>query len=237
MKVTVIAGMAAVQERLSGQTPVAYKITDSTNTSNTTKEKFLSHNQTKAELTVYLSEKVLRHYDQTKTIVVAAEKNCTPNRLNVDHVKSSHEEADTKSFLHALDASARGASMLSIQSPDTVVFVLTIRSFPKLYNKTEFITGVGSTKRRIALLSVYEALGSENADALPGSFSRFFRRISNRSICTKRKAYMLEYFFLILVAITVDTLAALGKEAKPTPSMCKSLERFVCKLCNAQLST
>ena len=86
----------------------------------------------------------------------------------MEHVKSSHEEADTKSILHALDASARRASMISIQSPDTDVFVLSIRRFPKLCNKTEFITGVDSTKRRIALLPVYEALGSENADAFSG---------------------------------------------------------------------
>ena len=189
MKVTVIDGMAAVQERLGGQTPVAYKITDSTNISNTTKENFLSYNQTKAELTVCLAEKA-RH-DQTRTVAAAAEKNCTSNRLNVDHVKSFHEEADTKSILHALDASAKGASMLSIQPPDTDVFVLAIRRFPKLCNKTKFITGVGSTKRRIALLPVYEALGSENADALPG-FHAFSS--TNRSICRKRKAYMLEYF-------------------------------------------
>ena len=188
MKVTVKDGMAAIQN--DGQTPVAYKITDSTNISNTTKEKYLSHNQPKAELTVYLAEKA-RHYDQTKTVVVAAEKNCTSNRLNVDHVKSSHEEADTKSILHALDASAKGASMLSIQSPDTYVFVLAIRRFPKLCNKTEFITGVGSTKRRIVLLPVYKALGSETADALP-EFHAFSG--ANWSICRKRKAYMLEYF-------------------------------------------
>ena len=139
---------------------------------------------------MYLAEKA-RHYDQTKTVVVAAEKNCTSNRLNVDHVKSSHEEADTKSILHALDTSAKGASMLSIQSPDTYVFVLAIRRFPKLCNKTEFITGVGSTKRRIALLPVYKALGSENADPLPG-FHAFSG--ANRSFCRKKKAYMLEYF-------------------------------------------
>ena len=52
MKVTVIDGMAAIQN--DGQTPVAYKITDSTNISNTTKEKYLSHNQPKAELCILL---------------------------------------------------------------------------------------------------------------------------------------------------------------------------------------
>ena len=140
---------------------------------------------------MYLAEKALRHYDQTNTVVIAAGKNCSSNRLNVDHVKSSQEEADTKSILHAVDASARGASMLSIQSPDTDVFVLAIRRCPKLNKKKEFITGVGSTKRRIALLPVYEALGSENADVLPG-FHAFSG--ANRSICRKRKAYMLEYF-------------------------------------------
>ena len=44
----------------------------------------------------------------------------------------TQEEADTKIILHALDASAQGATQLSIYSPDTDVLVLALRRYPDL---------------------------------------------------------------------------------------------------------
>ena len=57
--------------------------------------------------------------------------------------QSNQEEADTKLLLHALDASANGATILTIHSLDTDVFVLSLRCFPELCQNTYFVTGTG----------------------------------------------------------------------------------------------
>ena len=48
---------------------------------------------------------------------------------DVGHLQSNQEEADTKMILHALDATANGATQLQIHSPGTDVFVLALRRF------------------------------------------------------------------------------------------------------------
>ena len=63
----------------------------------------------------------------------------------------SQEEADTKIILHALDASAQGATQLSIYSPDTDVLVLALRWYPDLCSNSCFVTGTGSSRRVINL--------------------------------------------------------------------------------------
>lgn len=48
--------------------------------------------------------------------------------MNVDHLQSNQEEADTLLILHAVSAS-RLASDVHIMSPDTDVFVLALQSY------------------------------------------------------------------------------------------------------------
>ncbi len=55
-----------------------------------------------------------------------------------------------------------------IQSPDTDVLVLTIRRYKQLCQNTNFITGVGNTKRVIPLAPIVDALGPAKVAALPG---------------------------------------------------------------------
>jgi len=51
---------------------------------------------------------------------------------DVTHLQSSQEEADTKMLLHALDATADGASEIHIYFPDMDVVVPSLRRYPDL---------------------------------------------------------------------------------------------------------
>ena len=75
------------------------------------------------------------------------------------HLASNHEEADTKLLLHAVDATISGATSIEIMSPDTDVFVLSLRRFPQLCQNTTFVTGRGDHLRKIALRPIVDALG------------------------------------------------------------------------------
>ena len=92
---------------------------------------------------------------------------CLATHKNMNHLRSNHEETDIKIVLHDLDASASGATIIHVQSPDTDVLVLFIRQYPELCKDTTFVTGVGQNHRSIKLGLIYEALGLQKAAALP----------------------------------------------------------------------
>ena len=48
---------------------------------------------------------------------------CKATHKDVAHLQTNQEEADTKMMLHALDATANGATQLQIHSPDTDVLL------------------------------------------------------------------------------------------------------------------
>ena len=63
------------------------------------------------------------------------------------HLQSDHEEADTKIILYALDATADGATDLTIHSTDFDVLVLAIRRSSDMCLNTSFVTGRGVSHR------------------------------------------------------------------------------------------
>ena len=112
---------AATREiRQGGQDPVYYKITDSTKIAKVSMKRLLSHTRTKMELTNYLLEKTMQHAeDKGRRFVVAWGRMCAETQIDVVHLQSIQEEADTKMMLHALYATADGATEIQIHSPDT----------------------------------------------------------------------------------------------------------------------
>ena len=70
-------------------------------------------------------------------------------------------------FLQLMQPS-RGASGISIHSPDTDVLVLAVRRYPLLCPSITFVTGTGQKRRSIPLKPIYDALGPMKAAALPG---------------------------------------------------------------------
>ena len=60
--------------------------------------------------------------------------------------------------MHALDATATGATEKRIHSPDTEVFILAPRRYPDLCQNTVFVTGKADTYRTIKLQPIVRAL-------------------------------------------------------------------------------
>lgn len=87
--------------------------------------------------------------DSTHIVVVAWGNNCQATHRDVTHLRSSQEEADTKMILHAVDAASHGATEINIHSPDTDVFILSLRRYPQLCNDVHFVTGTRQRHRVI----------------------------------------------------------------------------------------
>ena len=84
---------------------MAFQVTDTTHIAHVPFKKFLLHVNTKDEMTVYLVHKVITHFKYSKKAIVATtHQEVISNHLNLEYLRSSHEEADTKLMLHGLDA-------------------------------------------------------------------------------------------------------------------------------------
>ena len=95
-------------------------------------------------LTEYLASKTLEKGCQSKKcMVVAWSCRCEATHMDASHLASNHEEADTKLLLYAVDATISGTTSVEIMSPDTDVFVLSLRRFAQLCQNTTFVTGRG----------------------------------------------------------------------------------------------
>ena len=154
--------MATRARRQAGQHPVAYHITDTTNKGKVPMKRLLSHVNTKTELTSYLSLKMMNSAQAIgKRIVVAWASQCKATYKDMSLLQSNQEEADTKLLLHALDATASGATRIRIHLPDTDVFVLSLRRYPELCEDTAFVNGVANRHRVIPLQTIVEVPGPE----------------------------------------------------------------------------
>ena len=90
-----------------------YRITDSTQIAKVNMKRLLSHSNTNMELTVYLAQKSMEYAVQNgRRFVVSWACQCEATHQRTEHVQSNQEEADTKLILHALDATANGATTL-----------------------------------------------------------------------------------------------------------------------------
>ena len=92
----------------------------------------------------YAMETILR-------AVAAQGCQCRATHQNVNHLQSEQEEADTKMLLHALDATANGATQLYIHSLDTDTLLLLLRRYLKLCVNMSFVAGTGDNHRVIGL--------------------------------------------------------------------------------------
>jgi hypothetical protein len=76
-------------------------------------EKVWPSTSTKDELNVYLAQKALHHFEKrSETFIFNSRKDVFLNHLDVQHLRSSQEEDDTKKILHSIDAVQRGATEL-----------------------------------------------------------------------------------------------------------------------------
>ena len=216
-------------KRKGNQEEVAYHICDTTKITNIPMKQLLSSTKTKAELTRYLAEKMIAKATVCgRRVVVTWECMCKATHRDVSHLESTHEEADTKLILHAVDASVQGASSIRIYSPDTDVLVLSLQKYPELCSNTCVVTGMGQRKRVIPLKPIYEALGQSRASALPGLHA-FSGADMTGSFAGKGK---LTFWKVFKVADDdcIDALARLGRTHHPSQETCLALESLLCKV-------
>ena len=103
-------------------------------------------------------------------------------------------------MLHALDTTADDATTLEIPSPDTEVFVLSLRQYPELCQNTYFVNGTGQRRLRISLMPIFQSLSAAKAVALP-AFHALSGADNTGSISGKGKLQGVKrvlYFYKIL---------------------------------------
>ena len=126
--------------------------------------RLLSHDQTKADLTVYLAAKTIEYgKNSTKLIISSAAGNSFSNS-QIQFERNNHEEADTLLIYHAILASHRNPpdAKLMIYSPDTDVLLLTIANYERLLKDT----AISMTSRILQVEPIWKALGGKRANSL-----------------------------------------------------------------------
>ena len=214
-------------KRQGGHAPIYYRITDSTHIAKVPMKKLLAHSKTKGELTTFLAKNV-KDNANGRQVVVAWGTICEATHRDVRHLRSTQEEADTKIILHALDASAQGATQLSIYSPDTDVLVLALRRYPDLCSNSCFVTGTGSSRRVINLKSIADALGPTKSAALP-AFHALTGADVTGSFSGKGKATCWDEFDNASTPI-LQALANLDCGEQPDDGTRSGVEQLVCRM-------
>ena len=111
-------------------------------------------------------------------------------------------------------------------SPDTDVFVLTVRRQPQLGDGVFMIVGTGDKWRLVPLQPIYDAIGPNVAQSLP-EFHAFTGSDTTGRFTGKGKLTC----WNTLLKTNQNVLEAfkqLGKENIPSKDACSGLEEFMC---------
>ena len=156
------------------------------------------------------------------------------SRSEVRELTCSHEEADTRLFLHAAHAAQSRESTTIIKSPDTDVAVIGIYAASLdvfRHIRLLWLTGPKDRRRLVHLSRLAHALGTEICNSLPGyhaftgcdTTSAFYGKGKKRS-------------FEILIKDRTIQAGMAGQGVAPECSLDtqKSCELFVCRLYRQQ---
>lgn len=125
---------------------------------------FLSVNDNKTELFLFLSQQLVRLQTGEKEIYATHgnEVLCSANISDIRGIAPcSHEEADTRMFLHLADTVKKGFSRVTIRTVDTDVLVLAVAFFRKLPLSDLWVAfGIGSSFRYIAIHDLVASMSS-----------------------------------------------------------------------------
>ncbi len=133
---------------------------------------FLRDAGNKTELFSFLAEKIC-HAETTSTLIVTTGEHAITNTSKSlkDVSPCSHEEADTRIFVHARDATMDGNKSLIIKANDTDILVIAISVLPSLQElgliNLWLAFGQGANLRWIPVHEVVSAIGPEKASGLP----------------------------------------------------------------------
>ena len=132
---------------------------------------FLRHDQNKVELFAYLSESVVMHSFHEKVVEMTYKSSVKswPAAMDVSALMPcSHEEADTRLFVHLADMYRQGHRNIQIRTVDSDVVVIAISEVCHLEGCELWIAfGVGTSFRYIPAHSIADNIGLEKATSLP----------------------------------------------------------------------
>ncbi|PFX28580.1 hypothetical protein AWC38_SpisGene6717 [Stylophora pistillata] len=131
-------------------------------------------------------------------------------------------------LLHAVDATTLGITSIEIVSPNTDVFVLSLKPLPELCENSSFVTGRGHRRRKILLSPIVCALGPDRTAVLPG-FHAWSGADVTESFADKGKLTCWNTF-IEADEDSVKALADLGTASHPTSSTLAATEKLVCQL-------
>ena len=135
------------QKRRKGKDPVQYRVRDETSIKHITMSRFLSHEQTKVDLTEYLDENTLDYNkDSSKLVITSAAGHTRSNKDAGSFPDNNHEEADTLMICLGVSATERNSrdAEITFFFPHTDVLVLIIASCDLLPKNTSIsvVSGV-----------------------------------------------------------------------------------------------
>ena len=145
------------------------------------------------------------------------------------HFRSTQDKADTKNLLQAVDAAAHVATEINIQSPDTNVFILSLRRYPQLCHETNFITGTCQRHRVIKLQPIVHFLGTHKIAALPALHSLSGADDTGSLPAGEEKATWWKAFQEASQDI-ITALANLGASEPRSAETMAAIEKLICKL-------
>lgn len=132
---------------------------------------FLRDDKNKTELFHFLADKMCE-VKTTSTVVVTKGEDAISNKSKpLDALTPCcHEEADTRIFVHATDATLEGSKSLVIKANDTDVVVIAVSTLPSLQRlglQNMWIAfGQGASARWIPVHEVVTAIGPEKTSGL-----------------------------------------------------------------------
>ena len=152
------------EKRRQGKDPVQYQIADDTNIKHIPMGRFLSHENTKADLTIYLAEATLEYNANSPKLIITSASGHTRSNQSMQFDPNNHEEADTLMISLAVAASQRYPEAQPVFfTPDTDVLVLAVAAYDKLCKHTS----IAMVSGMVEVGPIWRAIGRDKATALP----------------------------------------------------------------------
>ena len=199
---------------------------DETCLKNTPLSRFLSHNQTKSDLTKYLAEKVQLYNAESDKIIITSAAGHTNSNVDLGPFPdNNHEEADTLMICLDVFAAERHSKKAQITffSPDTDVLVLLVANFDRLPTSTSISMASGIKQ----IEPIWKSLGPERSKALLGLHAFSGTDNTGRFAGVGKKTWM--KLFLESSDAIVDALTSLCVEENISENNVLTLAKLVCK--------
>ena len=189
--------------------------------------KFLLAEWKKVQYAPQLKDRLVVYVCESKCYSLTSENGEEVTCREIEELNSDQEEADTKIILHLLhmEANTDEQSVLIIRSPDTDVFILSLKFAQSIAQKVFFDTGVGNKRRLIDIKGVIQETGRDICSVLPAVHA--FCGCDTTSAFV-RKGKLTAMKLLKNHPGFIDVFKEVGKSTEITDAVFQSLEHFTC---------